>query len=82
LILTSKTAYQKIKMDKKNLWGVCEHILTGSASEALLRPDKIALCKRCTVELPPESFQTVYENRLKDLIKDIDIIGGMEFLDK
>ena len=69
-------------MDKENLWGVCEHILTGSANEVLLRRGKIALCKRCAVEFSPERFQAVYESQLRDLIEDINIVVGMEHLDK
>ncbi len=67
-------------MDKENLWGVCEHILTGSANEVLLRHDKIALCRRCTVILPVDNLQAIYENQLMDLIKGIDIIAGIESL--
>ena len=67
-------------MDKENLWGACEHILTGSANEVLLRHDKIALCRRCTVILPVENLQAVYESQLMDLIKGIDIIAGIESL--
>jgi hypothetical protein len=67
-------------MDKENLWGVCEHILTGSTNEALLRHDKIALCKLCTVILPVENLHAVYESHLMELIKGIDIIAGIESL--
>ena len=67
-------------MNKENLWGVCEHILTGSASEVLLRHDKIALCKVCTVLLPVEDLQTIYESQLMLLIKSKDIIAGIESL--
>ena len=49
-------------MDKENLWGVCEHVLAGSANEVLLRRGKIALCKRCAIDLPTERIQTVYES--------------------
>jgi hypothetical protein len=69
-------------MDKENLWGVCEHILTGSANEILIRRDKIALCKWCAVEFFPERFQAVYESQLRDLIEDINIVVGVEYLDK
>jgi len=67
-------------MDEENLWGVCEHILIGSANEALLRHDKIALCKLCTVILSAEDLNTVYESHLMELIKGIDIIAGIESL--
>ena len=69
-------------MDEENLWGVCEHILRGSANEIRLRRNKIALCKRCAVEFSPERFQSVYESQLRDLIEDIDVVDGMEHLDK
>ena len=61
----------------ENLWGVCEHILIGSASEILLKPDKIALCRLCTVILSVEDLHAVYESHLMELIKDIDIIDGI-----
>ena len=67
-------------MDKGNLWGVCEHVLIGSANEALLRHDKVALCKVCTVILPVENLHAVYESHLIELLKDIDIIAGIESL--
>jgi hypothetical protein len=69
-------------MDKENLWGVCEHILTGSTNEALLRHDKIALCKLCTVILSVEDLHAVYKSHLMELIKGIDIIAGIESLDE
>jgi len=69
-------------MDEESLWGVCEHILIGSTNEALLRHDKIALCKLCTVILPVEDLNTVYESQLRDLIEDINIVVGVEYLDK
>jgi hypothetical protein len=69
-------------MDKDALWGVCEHILAGSADEILLRPDKIALCTLCTVILPVEDLHAVDESRLAELIKDIDIVDGIGSLDK
>ena len=70
-------------MDKDALWGVCEHILTGSANEILLRRDnKIALCPLCTVILPVEDLHAVYESHLMELIKDIDIVDGIGPLDK
>ena len=69
-------------MDKDALWGVCEHILTGSANEILLRPDKIALCTLCTVILPVEDLQAVHESQLMALIKSKDIVDGIGLLDK
>ncbi len=69
-------------MDKDALWGVCEHILTESANEILLRRDnKIALCTLCTVILPVEDLHPVYESHLMKLIKDIDIVDGIGPLD-
>ena len=65
-------------MDKENLWLVCEHILTGSANEILLRRDKIALCKLCTVILPVEDLQAVHESQLMALIKDRGMINGID----
>lgn len=67
-------------MNKGNLWGVCEHVLRGSANEALLRHDRIALCKKCTVILPVENLHAVYESHLIELFEDIDIIAGIESL--
>jgi hypothetical protein len=69
-------------MDKETLWGVCEHILIGSTNEVLLRHDKIALCKPCTVILPVEDLHAVYKSHLMELIKGIDIIAGIESLDE
>ncbi len=69
-------------MDKDNLWRACEHILTGSANEILLRRNKIALCTLCTVILPVEDLHPVYESHLMKLVKDIDIINGIGPLDK
>ena len=69
-------------MYKDAHWGVCEHILTGSANEILLRRDKIALCTLCTVILPVEDLHAVYESHLMELIKDIDIVDGIGPLDK
>ena len=66
----------------KNLWGVCEHILIGSARQILLRRDKVALCKRCTMELPTEELQAVSESHLRDLIEDMAMVIGLEHLDK
>ncbi len=69
-------------MDQENLWRVCEHILTGSANEILLRPDKIAFCKLCAVVPPVEDLHPVYESHLMKLIKNIDIVDGIGPLDK
>jgi len=69
-------------MDKDALWRACEHIFFGSANEVWLRREKIALCKRCAVGLSPERLQTVFESHLREIIKDIDIVVGMEHLDK
>ncbi len=69
-------------MDKDNLWRACEHILTGSANEILLRRNKIALCTLCTVILPIEDLHAVHESHLMDLIKEIDIVDGIGPLDK
>jgi hypothetical protein len=69
-------------MDKENIWAVCEHVYIGNANEVLLKRDKISLGQLCTVILPAEDIQAVYESQLMDLIKNIDIIGGMEILDK
>ncbi len=69
-------------MDKDALWGVCEHILIGSANEILLRRDMIALCTLCTVILPVEDLHPVYESQLMKLIKDIEIVDGIGPLDK
>jgi len=66
----------------ENLWGVCEHILTGSARQILLRRDKTALCRRCAIELPTEELQTVSESHLRDLIVDMAMVIGLEHLDK
>ncbi|MGI9569623.1 MAG: hypothetical protein ACR2PH_07790, partial [Desulfobulbia bacterium] len=59
----------------ENLWGVCEHILTGSANEILLRRDKMALCKLCTVILPVEDLQSVRESQLMALIEGMEMIA-------
>jgi len=40
------------------------------------------LCKLCTVILPVEDLNTVYESQLRDLIEDINIVVGVEYLDK
>jgi len=65
-------------MDKENLWLVCKHILTGSTNEILLRRDKMALCKLCSVILPVEDLQAVYESQLMALIKDREMISGID----
>jgi len=50
-------------MDKENLWEVCEHIYIGSAKQILLKRDKVALCRRCTMELPTEELQAVFPQK-------------------
>ena len=56
-------------MGKENFWLVCEHILTGSANEIMLRIDKMALCKLCAVKPPVKDLQAVYESQVMRLIK-------------
>ena len=71
-------------MDKENLWQVCDHILLESADEIELKSHQIAICKACAT-LPPyniETLESVPEGILKDLIKDMDIVVGAEYLDK
>ena len=69
-------------MDKENLWEVCEHIHIGSARQILLKRDKTALCKQCSMELPTEELQAVSESHLRDLIVDMAMVIGLEHLDK
>jgi len=69
-------------MDKENLWEVCEHIYIGSAKQILLKRDKVALCRRCTMELPTEELQAVSESHLRNLIEDMAMVIGLEHLDK
>jgi hypothetical protein len=66
----------------ENPWEICEHIYIGSARQILLKRDKVALCKRCAMELPTKELQAVSESHLRDLIEDIDVVNGMEHLGK
>jgi hypothetical protein len=80
-IIAEETPNQS-QNEGENLWGVCEHILIGSARQILLRRDKVALCKRCTMELPTEELQAVSESHLRDLIEDMAMVIGLEHLEK
>jgi hypothetical protein len=37
------------KVPNRRLWLVCRHLLEGTADEAGLRPDRIAMCKECAI---------------------------------
>jgi hypothetical protein len=70
-------------MDEENLWRVCIHIFAKSTDEIELKPNKIATCKSCAI-LPPNSIvvlQPVSETLLRKLIKDLNIVDGIECLD-
>ncbi|MBW2251655.1 MAG: hypothetical protein JRF60_13755, partial [Deltaproteobacteria bacterium] len=66
----------------ENPWEICEHIYIGSARQILLKRDKVALCKRCTMELPTKELQAVSESHLRALIENMAMVVGLEHLDK
>ena len=70
-------------MDKNALWIVCEHIYIGSAEEIHLRPNNRVTCNLCAVTpTNAKRVRALFESHLREIIKDIDIVVGMKYLDE
>jgi hypothetical protein len=75
---------QNRKTNMQEQWRICEHIMNGSAAEAWLGADGMAMCLPCTIESPERSgtLSTVSAERLITCLEAIDNIIGDEYLDR
>ena len=65
-------------------WRICDHIMDGSAADACLGPDRVAVCVPCAIA-PPErigELNAVSAVELKTRLEDITDVIGMEYLDQ
>jgi len=66
-------------------WVTCAHVMNGCAERVKIKPGKMCLCVSCVERISLEKTKEICivdEGRLKNLLKNIEQIDGVKYLEK
>jgi hypothetical protein len=70
-------------MTERRTWFICKHIMDGSISKAILRPDGFCGCEECIEDvsiMETHQIHIVEEDRLIGMLKDVETVRGMRHI--
>ena len=70
-------------MIERRTWFICEHIMDGSASKAILRPNGFCGCEDCIKDvsiIATQHLHIVEEDRLIAMLKDVETVQGLKHI--
>jgi len=65
-------------------WVTCAHVMNGCADRVKIEPGNLCLCASCVKRITPENTKEICivdEERLKYLLKNIEQIDGVKYLE-
>jgi len=70
-------------MTERRTWFICRHIMDGSTTKAIVRPNGFCGCEGCVNDvsiIDTQHLHIVEEDRLLGMLKDVKTVQGMRHI--